>query len=72
MAKRSPLLLEFGVEVVPFKLPKGAQVVEHRFKLWLGWLRRNKHRVAGVVLSDARDVFVQADPWQDPTVRGGA
>lgn len=63
------VLREFGAELVPFELPPGAQVVAHRFRLWLDWLRVHGEGVGGVALTDARDVYLQSDPWQDSAVQ---
>lgn len=68
-AAKQEVLREFGAELVPFTLPPDAFVVAHRFELWLGWLREHGNRAGGVMLTDARDVYIQADPWADPRVK---
>lgn len=42
-----------------------------RYALYQPYLEKlRKQGVAGgVVLTDARDVFIQSDPWQDPLVQ---
>ncbi|EFN53366.1 hypothetical protein CHLNCDRAFT_137122 [Chlorella variabilis] len=69
--EQNATLAEHGVPADVVRFTRTAQDIKlQRYELWRPFLEglRRQGKAAGVVLADAGDVLLQADPWQDAVV----
>jgi len=68
-----PILSHFSDTVETLLLPpkrSGSMHVKyHRYFMYHDFIKERQHSIAGILLTDVRDVAIQSDPWSDSIIQ---